>query len=222
MEQYVDAGKTQPKKSIWLFGMVIAVFLIIQFDAAASVISNQILSMGSTLVVWGAGAAVIWIKLKKKNLESALYSSVAFSHAEAMVLFFAIARGAAMALGNFLYAGLKPLFVRELLTGYPLYNIRNIIYYPLEVLLMLELLICSQKAGGGFYQRSPSVGSVCAVFAVGITAYLVAWACGWHCICMQGVYLCGPLLCFGEKGSNELYQYADIMVSVKTRVTSAK
>ena len=65
MGQYVDAGKTQPKKSIWLFGTVIAVFLIIQFDAAASVISNQILSMGSTLVVWGAGAAVIWIKLKK-------------------------------------------------------------------------------------------------------------------------------------------------------------
>jgi len=204
MGQYVDAGKTQPKKSIWLFGMVIAVFLIIQFDAAASVISNQILSMGSTLVVWGAGAAVIWIKLKKKNLESALYSSVAFSRADAMILFFAIACGAAMALGNFLYAGLKPLFVRELLTGYPLYNIRNIIYYPLEVL------------------RSPSVGSVCAVFAVGITAYLVAWACGWHCICMQGVYLRGPLLCFGEKGSNELYQYADIMVSVKTRVASAK
>ncbi len=158
---------------------------------------------------------------RDRLLESALYSSVAFSHAEAMVLFFAIVRGAAMALGNFLYAG-SSRCLPELLTGYPLYNIRNIIYYPLEVLLMLELLICSQKAGGGFYQRSPSVGSVCAVFAVGITAYLVAWACGWHCICMQGVYLRGPLLCFGEKGSNELYQYADIMVSVKTRVASAK
>lgn len=159
MEQYVDAGKTQPKKSIWLFGMVIAVFLIIQFDAAASVISNQILSMGSTLVVWGAGAAVIWIKLKKKNLESALYSSVAFSRADAMILFFAIACGAAMALGNFLYAGLKPLFVRELLTGYPLYNIRNIIYYPLEVLLMLELLICSQKAGEVFIKEALQWGA---------------------------------------------------------------
>lgn len=52
-----------------------------------------------------------------------------------------------MAVSNYLYAGLKPLFIRELFTGYPLYTIRNIVYYPLEVLLMLELLIYSQKAG---------------------------------------------------------------------------
>lgn len=45
-----------------------------------------------------------------------------------------------MAASNYLYAGLKPLFVRELLTGYPLYTIRNVIYYPLEVALMLYLL----------------------------------------------------------------------------------
>ena len=90
---------------------------------------------------------------RDRLLESALYSSVAFSHAEAMVLFFAIARGAAMALGNFLYAG-SSRCLPELLTGYPLYNIRNVIYYPLEVLLMLELLICSQKAGEVFIKEA--------------------------------------------------------------------
>ena len=62
--------------------------------------------------------------------------------------------GIAMAAGNYLYAGLKPLFIRELFTGYPLYTIRNIIYFPLEVLLMMQLLVHSQAAGELLTKRS--------------------------------------------------------------------
>lgn len=68
MGQCVDAGKTQPKKSIWLFGMVIAVFLIIQFDAAASVISNQILLYGKYAGCLGCRCSCYLDQAEKEKL----------------------------------------------------------------------------------------------------------------------------------------------------------
>ena len=69
-----------------------------------------------------------------------------------------------MAVSNYLYAGLRPLFVRELLTGYPLYTIRNILYYPLEVLLMLYLLMYSQAAGAIFTKKESIPWGALALF----------------------------------------------------------
>ncbi len=144
------AEKAPPKTGSWSLGMTVAIFLVLQIDAAASVIPNQIVSMGATPVIWGIGAAVLFRKITRKNAESPLYCSSPFSQRDALVLFFVITCGIAIAASNYLYAELKPLLVRELFTSYPLYNIRNAIYYPLEVLLMLELLICGQKTGEAF------------------------------------------------------------------------
>lgn len=147
MEQKMEAKEFYWKKSLWSFVTVLVIFGMIQFDAVASMIPNQIVGMAVTPVVWGIGAIYILIKTKKRNIENALYNNFSFSSRDCLTLFFVIAGGITMAVSNYLYAGLTPLFFREFFTGYPLYTIRNIVYYPLEVLLMLELLIYSQKAG---------------------------------------------------------------------------
>lgn len=127
--------------------MVLVICAVIQLDAAAMIIPNQMAAMAVTPVVWGIGAFLIARKAKKENADSFLYRKDSLSAQDGVILFFVIAGGIAMAASHYLYAGLKPLFVRELLTGYPLYTIRNLLYYPLEVLLMLYLLIYAQKAG---------------------------------------------------------------------------
>ena len=49
---------------------------------------------------------------------------------------------------------MRPLIIREFFSSYPLYTLRNILYYPLEILLMLELLIYAQRAGDCLTQKS--------------------------------------------------------------------
>lgn len=127
--------------------MVLVICAVIQLDAVAMIIPNQMAAMVITPVIWAIGAFLIAGKAKKENVDSFLYHKVPFSTKDGVIFCFVIAGGITMAASNYLYAGLKPLFVRELLTGYPLYTIRNVIYYPLEVLLMLYLLIYAQKAG---------------------------------------------------------------------------
>lgn len=147
MEQKMESEKFHCKKSMWSFVMLMVIFGIIQFDAVVSIIPNQIVRMAVTPVIWGISAIYILIKTKKSNTENTLYNNFSFSGKDCLMLFFVIVSGITMAVSNYLYAGLKPLFIREFFTGYPLYTIRNIVYYPLEVLLMLELLIYSQKTG---------------------------------------------------------------------------
>lgn len=153
--------KTVPSKqnAHWL-GMVFATFAVIQLDALAAVIPHQVLSMGITPVVWGIGAAVLWSRARSAPAEDALYRVAPFSPTDALILFFVSACGAAMALSSFVYGGLRPLFIRELCTGYPLYTLRNLLYYPLEVLLMLELLIYGQKAGEALTKSSLPWGAL--------------------------------------------------------------
>lgn len=127
--------------------MVLVICAVIQLDAVAMIIPNQMAAMVITPVIWAIGAFLIAGKAKKENVDSFLYHKVPFSTKDGVIFCFVIAGGITMAASNYLYARLKPLFVRELLTGYPLYTIRNVIYYPLEVLLMLYLLIYAQKAG---------------------------------------------------------------------------
>jgi len=92
--------------------------------------------------------------MKRENIDHLLYNSFPLSGRDGLILFFVTAGGIAMAAGNYLYAVLKPLFISELFTGYPLYTIRNIIYFPLEVLLMMQLLVHSQAAGELLTKRS--------------------------------------------------------------------
>lgn len=147
MEQKMESEKLHCKKSMWSFVMLFVIAGIIQFDAIVSIIPNQIVKMAVTPVIWGIGAFYILIKTKKRNIENTLYNNYSLSGRDWLTLFFVTVSGITIAVSNYLYAGLKPLFIRELFTGYPLYTVRNIVYYPLEVLLMLELLIYSQRIG---------------------------------------------------------------------------
>lgn len=162
-------------KNIMPIVMTIIVFAVIQLDAVTLIIPNQIVAMAMTPVVWGIGAIFILIKAKKLNTNNKLYNNSRFTSRDGLTLFFVIAGGAAIALSNFLYANTLPLFVREICSPYPLYDIRNILYYPLEVLLMLELLIYSQKAGDALTKKTS--------FPWGAVALFVLWGLPhilWH------------------------------------------
>lgn len=147
MKSNMETGKSYSQIGMGSFVMMLIICVIIQFDAATSIIPNQIVAMGVTPVVWGIAAVFISIKMKRENIDNLLYNNFSLSGRDGLILFFVFAGGIAMAMSNYLYAGLKPLFIRELFTGYPLYAIRNIVYYPLEVLLMLYLLVYSQEVG---------------------------------------------------------------------------
>lgn len=134
-------------KFLYSLLMMFLIFLVIMFDNLSAVIPNETLAFGLPLIIWSVGAYYGIKKMKKQNAGYSYYINNPLVNKDFLILFFVIAGGIAIAASNYLYAELKPLFVRELLTGYPLYTIRNIIYYPLEVLLMLELLIYSQRAG---------------------------------------------------------------------------
>lgn len=110
--------------------MVLVICAVIQLDAVAMIIPNQMAAMVITPVIWAIGAFLIAGKAKKENVDSFLYHKVPFSTKDGVIFCFVIAGGITMAASNYLYAGLKPLFVRELLTGYPLYTIRNVFIIP--------------------------------------------------------------------------------------------
>ena len=134
MTQNTETKTAHHPINMWPFAAMFAICAVIQFDALAAIIPNQTAALGTTPVVWGIGAVFISVKMKRENSAHLLYNS--------------------LPAGNYLYAGLKPLFIRELFTGYPLYTIRNIIYFPLEVLLMMQLLVHSQAAGELLTKRS--------------------------------------------------------------------
>lgn len=127
--------------------MMLAVWAVIECDFISLIMPNQILAFGIGPVIWGIGAVCILIRMKKQNVEEPYDTGRQSDGRDGLVLFFAITGGIAIAAGSYLYAGIKPLLIREYFSGYSLYTIRNILYYPLEVLLMLELLIYAQKAG---------------------------------------------------------------------------
>lgn len=128
--------------------MTLIIWAVISFDAIAAIPSiNQIAAMALSLLVWLSGAAGILRIIRKQNSQLCYYKNSPFSSVDYMTLFFVLTGGISIAASNYFYGGLSPLFVREFLNGYLLYTIRNLLYYPTEVLLMLELLICAQKGG---------------------------------------------------------------------------
>lgn len=141
------------------FVHTLAVFLVIQSEAillfgygclekGRFVPQGQvILPVVMALVAWAAGAAYLAAIIRRKNRKLQYYNTGRFTPKDFLIIFFALMAGVTMAAANAVYAGLNPLFVREMLSGNFLYTVRNAIYYPLEVVLMLQLLICSQRAG---------------------------------------------------------------------------
>lgn len=128
--------------------LTLIIWAVISFDAIAAIpFINQIVAMALSLLVWLVGAAGIIHIIRKQNSQLSYYKNDPFTYADCMTLFFVLTGGISVAACNYFYGGLSPLFVREFLNGYLLYTIRNLLYYPLEVLLMLELLICSQRSG---------------------------------------------------------------------------
>lgn len=146
--------KEARKKSIQALIMMLAVWSVIECDFISLFIPNQILAFGISPVIWGVGALSILIGMKKQN-EGELYNiNGHLAGREWLIIFFAVMVGISIGVRNYLYVGMKPLFIREFFSGYPLYTIRNIFYYPLEVLLMLELLIYAQRAGECLTKKS--------------------------------------------------------------------
>lgn len=135
--------------------MTFVIWLILEFDGIGMISSvNQMTAILLPLAVWMIGGFYVLLKMKKRNGEGAFYKADPLTENDCLIMFFAFMGGIAMAAGNYLYSDLAPLFVREFMSGHVLYTLRNILYYPVEVLLMLELLICSQKAGELFTKKS--------------------------------------------------------------------
>lgn len=160
----MDRKGSAPQEYMRPLAMVLVIWALIQFDSAAGLIPNQIAALSITPAVWGIGAGLLSVRAKRDNRAYSLYRHSPFSGRGGLLLFFVITGGLTVAFSNYLYAGLRPLFVRELLTEYPLYTIRNILYYPLEVLLMLYLLMYSQAAGAIFTKKESIPWGALALF----------------------------------------------------------
>lgn len=135
------------KKSVLL---LLAVFFVFQSEWICMEIFKNInvyISLGGAILLWLFGSILVYIQMKKHNLEYSFYETKRIGGNDYTVIFFSIMGGLAIAASNYIYGGLMPLIAREYFSGDILYTLRNVLYYPLEVLLMLELIICGQKTG---------------------------------------------------------------------------
>ena len=156
--------KEDYRKGIQALIMMLIVWGVIECDFISLFIPNQILAFGISPVIWGIGAFFILIKMKKQN-ERELYNiNGHLTGRDRLILFFVVMGSIAIGARNYVYVGMKPLVIREFFSGYLLYTIRNILYYPLEVLLMLELLIYAQSAGECLTKKSEIPWGALALF----------------------------------------------------------
>ena len=135
------------KKGMHALIMMLIVWGVIECDFISLCMPNQILAFGISPVIWGVGAFFVLFRIKKQNEGRAVSYQWSFNRQGWVIIFFTVMCGISIALRYYLNIGMKPLLIREFFSGYPLYTIRNILYYPLEVLLMLELLTYAQQAG---------------------------------------------------------------------------
>ncbi len=150
----VNMKKANYKTDIRALIMMLFTWGVIECDFISLLIQNQILAFGIAPVIWGIGAFWILNKLKKQNEDNLLYANTAWNSRDWLILFFVISSSISIAVSNYLYVGIRPLLIREYFSGYLLYTIRNLLYYPLEVLLMLELLIYAQRTGEVLTKKS--------------------------------------------------------------------
>lgn len=156
--------KTDYSKNIQAFLMMLLTWTVIECDFISLSMPNQILAFGISPIIWGIGAFLILNIMKKQNKENMLYINASLSSRDWLILFFAITSGISAAAGIYFYGELKPLLIREFFSGYPLYTVRNLIYYPLELLLMLELLIYAQSAGESLTKKAEIPWGALALF----------------------------------------------------------
>lgn len=156
--------KVDYKRGIQAIIMMLIVWGVIECDFISRFMPNQILVFGISPIIWGVGAFCILVSMKKRNEAELYYINDHMADRDWLILFFVVMGGISIAVRNYLYAGMKPLFIREFFSGYPLYTIRNILYYPLEVLLMLELLIYAQRAGEHLTKKARIPWGVFALF----------------------------------------------------------
>lgn len=142
------------KKGTQALLMMVLVWAVIECDFISLLMQNQILALGISPIIWGIGGFFILFRMKKQNQEQLLYRNTSWDSRDWFILFFAVAGGISIAVRNYVYGGLRPLLFREFFSGYLLYTIRNILYYPLEILLMLELLVYAQRAGESFTKKA--------------------------------------------------------------------
>lgn len=146
--------KADCKADIQALIMMLFTWVVIECDFISLLVQNQILAFGITPIIWGIGAFWILNKLKKQNENNSLYINTSWNSRDWVILFFVISSSISIAVSNYLYVGLRPLLIREYFSGYFLYTIRNLLYYPLEALLMLELLIYAQRVGEAVTKRA--------------------------------------------------------------------
>ena len=146
--------KADYKTDIRALIMMLFTWGVIECDFISLLIQNQILAFGIGLIIWAIGAFWILNKLKKQNEDNLLYANTSWNSGDWLILFFVISSSISIAVSNYLYVELRPLLFREYFSGYFLYTIRNLLYYPLEVLLMLELLIYAQRTGEVLTKRA--------------------------------------------------------------------
>ncbi|MDE7207892.1 MAG: hypothetical protein K2N90_12185 [Lachnospiraceae bacterium] len=157
--------KTKDRKNgIRAFIMMLIVWGVIECDFISLFLPNQILAFGISPVIWGVGVFCILSRMKQQSDKELYNRNDHFAGRDWLILFFAVTGGISIGARNYLYAGMAPLLIREFFSGYPLYTIRNIFYYPLEVLLMLELLIYAQRAGECLGRKSGMPWGALALF----------------------------------------------------------
>lgn len=152
------------KKGIQALIMMFIVWGVIECDFISLFIPNQILAFGISPVIWGIGAFFIFIKMKKQNEGELYHINAHLTGKDWLIIFFVVMSSISIGVRNYVYVGMKPLVIREFFSGYLLYTIRNILYYPLEVLLMLELLIYAQRAGECLTRKSEIPWGALALF----------------------------------------------------------
>ena len=164
--------KEKRKESIQALTMTFIVWGVIECDFISSIIPNQILAFGISPVIWGIGTFFIFTKMKKQN-EGELYNATgSLTGRDWLIIFFSVMGSIAAGVKNYVYIGMKPLIIREFFSGYLLYTIRNVLYYPLEVLLMLQLLIYAQRAGECLTQKTDMPWGAFALFFLWGTPHL--------------------------------------------------
>ena len=123
--------KENYKKGIQALYMMFLVWIVIECDFISAVLPNQILALGISPVIWGIGAFFILNKMRKQNAGELYQTNDIFTGRDWLIIFFVVMGSISLCVRNYVYIGMRPLIIREFFSSYPLYTLRNILYYPL-------------------------------------------------------------------------------------------
>lgn len=111
--------------------------------------NNPVIYFIFIILMWGTGSLLIGRYIKKNNARFQFYSSKKWDGTGVLIIFFVLMLQVYLSLALYVTAGERPLFIRELLsTMAPWYfKVGQWVYYLFELLIMLEIIICAQRAG---------------------------------------------------------------------------